>query len=372
MARYKGSDLKGPCFNYESVVSSRLPIFKSKQFSSPLLFCESMPFTIEIPIINAVGPGCDGGSPCWASSQFSGFVEPEGPALSELVTDPVTQGKRIVGKKSPTCAVYAFERYVPALGDGYPVPVGSAIILIRVTQPGGASGYLHMQSGLGDSSAFPSFHPSATFTKLEAVSSKVMWGVIGRADGNCMLMYSDSTLTSALPMIQMFNWGNELYFSRGTTQSSSTGTHAAHHGVTTTSYASIPVSSIVYSGGTMTLVPDLLPEFDANNLETGAANIQWTLNALPMSELSASVYTGTYCEATCGPSGPVLSTAASCSRVQRMFPSTVRPLTCPSPSSNTDTKTQRILAMVSFSVGLAEIICILVVFGLLVNGTKLG
>ena len=369
MARYKGSDVTSPCFNYDSVVSARLPIFNSTQFASQLLFCHSMPFTIEIPIVTAVGPGCDSVNPCWVSSQFASGAEAEGPGLTELVSDPVTKGKLIVSLKSPSRAVYAFEKYVTAAADGYPVPVGTPIILIRVTQPGGDTGYLHMHTHAASevgASSLDGFFPTETISKIDAVAAKIMWGVIGRPapSTNCMLMYFDANLTSgALPMLQMFNWGNVLYFSRGKTTSDTSGTHTAFHGVTTNAYPSIPVKKIVYFARTMTLLSNFLPEFEPTDLETGAANIQWALHALPMSELAASVYADAYCSTVCNGMIPSLSSSGKCPWIQSTYPEITLTRTCSKPATE-DLKDQKTLAMVSFGIGVVEFILLAVVLGL--------
>ena len=377
MQVYQGTDVTSPCFHYDAVVAARLAVFNYPEFSTPLLFCHSMPFTMQIPIINAIGPGCDSVNPCWASSQFAGAVEPEGPSLTELATNALTGSTQIVGEKSAVRAVYAFERYVTKEEDGYPVAAGTAVILLRATQPQvGTTGYIRMSSNT-PTTGFAGFHAAEVVSKVDAIASKVMWGVIGRppvsnaqpkAAAKCMLMYADATFTAAAPMVQMFSWGNTLYFSRGQAAADASGTHAALHGVTTTHYPSISFKKIVYSAKTMTLLPSLLPEFDPTALETGAANIQWSLHALRVSEMAATVYSDAYCSTVCsGPGAPRLSGGNACVWLHRFFPNVAAfNGACGAPGG--DTRLQKTLVMVSLGVGVIEFLAIIVALGLFLKG----
>ena len=378
MPNFQGKDVTGPCFNYDAVVAAKLAVFNTPDFSSPLYFCHSLPFTMAIPIVNSIGPGCDSVHPCWAISQFTGAMEPEGPLLTELATNQVTGGTQIVGSKSAARAVYAFERYVTQADDAYPVAVGTAVTLLRVTQPqGGSVGYLRMSAAI-QKTGFPGFYPAEIVSKLDAIASKTMWGIIGRAAAatnapdagsaaasvKCMLMYSDSNFVTGLPMLQMFSWGNSLYFSRGDAGASASGTHTALHGVTSTAYPAIPVKNIVYDALTMMLLPNLLPEFDAKAPDTGAANLQWSLHALKLSALSATAYAGEYCYTSCSGPTPKLGGSGVCAKLNTLFPSVAGDSgTCGVQGG--DTGLQNTLAVVSLCAGAVEFIAIAVVLGAL-------
>jgi hypothetical protein len=304
---YNGTDATSPCFNFDAVVAAQLPLFQCASMSTPLLFCSSLPFYVESPLIATVGTGCNGKSACWASSQFLKGVEEEGPWLTELPDG------RIVGVNSPTAAVYTFQRQE-----------GSAAILLQVVQPGGVSGYVTISpTAVPDLTNTGSFYVTQVVTAAEALAAKAQWGVLGvPGSSNCLLLYTDATFPAALPLTQMFNWGNTLYFSSGSVSQGSTGTHAAVHGVTTIANPSLSANTLTYLSTDMTLLSNQLPAFTASDLDTGTLNVQWTLKALLLTQLAAHAYTDTYCSnAVCSGARAVLVTPSpSCVAVTAQFP----------------------------------------------------
>lgn len=291
----QATDISGPCFNYDSVVASNVPCINSSQVPAPLLFCEGIPFNISSPLVSTLGPGCDGKNPCWALGQRLQGIHEEGPLLTELTTgnNPL-HPKIIVGAQSPSKAVYYFEKYEPVPADGYKV---SSVILLAVVQPGDSVGYIAMHTTPAGDPATAIF-PTTILTKAEAVAANVMWGVIGAGtnNNNIILMYYDNILGQALPLVQMFSWGQTMYLSRGLPTNGSTGTFGAFHGVTTSqAFPGLTASLVSYSPTTLMQTPNTLPLFSTQNQDNGAFNIQWTLKALPISNVSAHIYVATYC-----------------------------------------------------------------------------
>lgn len=302
---YNGTDTKSPCFNFDAVVAAQLPLFQTTD--APLMFCGSLPFHLEAPLIAKVGSGCDGKTACWSRSQFMTSVEDEGPWLTELPDG------RIVRQDSPNAAVYTFHRQVGLTG-----------ISLQVVQTGGVSGFVTISStGVPDLTNTGAFYSTQVVTAAEAAAVKATWGVIGvPGSTNCVLMYSDINLSTALPLTQMFHWGNTLYFSSGSADQGSTGTHAAMHGVSTIANPSLTVKTLTYTSTNMMLIPNQLRPFDGTNLDSGTLNVQWTLKPLPLTQLTAHVYMDTYCSnAVCSGANAVLVTPSpSCVALTAQFP----------------------------------------------------
>ena len=326
MLRYSAKNVLGPCFNFDAVLAASLKVFNTTDIGSTMCFCDGVPFTIQIPIVAALGAGCDGTNPCWASSQFTGFREREGPYLTEA-TESVNSGSLIVGDASALKAVYTFERFMPSPADGYPVGQNTPVILLRVWQPStisspAFSGYVQMLGTPVPDISSTTMYPTTIVDKAQAVSNKVMWGIIGRDKTmNCMLMYCDALTPgqNALPMTQGFNWGNTMYTSRGIAENGSSGTHSAFHGIVTTA-TGLSELDIVYSKDNMTLVPGCLPEFDPLNVDSGAANVQWTVTALPLNMLSARTYSNRYCKPQCSGAFAHYYSDAACRGLESAFP----------------------------------------------------
>lgn len=314
MSTYFATDISGPCFSYEKVVAAALPIMNTPQSPAPLYFCRAMPFNIGIPLVKALGPGCDGKNLCWASGQQVDHSLPEGPYLTEWTLGGASDRfpTHIVPDTSAYKAVYAFQQYQPSPADGYTwMNPKEAIILIYAVQPNGSSGYLVIDPEVTGDSVTP-LYATKLVTLDEAIKANVQWGVIGRnvqdlgAANTCILMYYDKVLCGlekrALPLMQAFSWQNGLYFSRGTAATGSSGTYAAFHGVTKTQYSDFSPSvtftndNFQYDPTTLIAINSYLPQFDATNPDNGALNFSWSLELLPISSLSANVYSETYCE----------------------------------------------------------------------------
>ena len=371
---YNGTDLSGPCFDYDAVVAAQLPLFAASAFPSPLLFCKSLPFYMEVPLIRAVGPGCNGVSACWASSQFLGFTEAEGPLLTEL-------NNRIVGTASPSAAVYAFERQ-----SGVDAQSVSAILL-TVLQPGGSVGYVTMSpAALPALTNAGQFYATQVVTAAAARDAGVKWGVLGvPGTPNCVLMYSDAHVDTA-PLTQMFTWGNTLYFSSGSVSQGSTGTHTAYHGVTTIANPGVPTANILYSPA-LTILPGQIPPFSASDIDSGVLNVQWTLKALPLSALSARVYMDTYCSSSVcnGSRAVLLRPSANCAAMSAMFPDILKakarlscgasasPAASPQPGKHAlvvNTQRQKVLMCISLFELALFLILLMVLYIVLVGGKK--
>ena len=381
-SKYSAKDISGPCFNFDRVIASNLGVVNTGELGSSaptLCFCDGMPFTIQVPIIKALGSGCDGTNPCWASSQFTGVEEAEGPYLTEA-TGSTNAGSLIVHESSASKAVYSFERFVPAPADGYPVGENTPVILLRVFQPAtkafpASSGYVQMLGTPIPDIPATTMYPTVIVDKAQAVSNKVMWGIIGRdMTTNCMLMYRDALLTqgqTALPMTQFFNWENTLFSSRGLAATGSSGTHSSFHGVVTTPTAMSNLD-IVYNEH-MTLIPGSLPEFDAAYIDSGAANVQWTITALPLTMLTARIYGTRYCTSRCRGAFAHYS-GTVCSAVEALFPAllnSVSKTTCQADYRrriSSQAHTQKVLTIISTcGVGLELVFCIIILVRLLLQ-----
>lgn len=286
----QASNVNGPCFNYDAVVKAALPVFTTPQVSEQLLFCEALPFTLSIPMLTKLPQGCQGTEPCSARGQRLHTIHDEGPAITEIPHGGTSDEfpKVIVSESSNAKAVYAFERYAP-----------KSTILLTVVQPGGSVGYLAMSETLSGNDA-TGLYPTTTLTRGQAIQKQVQWGIIKSASplDECILMYYDSTLAKALPLVQLYSWGNTMYLSRGAVTGGSTGTFGVFHGVTPNikSFPTLNPDLIVYDPTTLMQQPRVLPTFSANQLDNGASNMQWLLKALPLNSLSAHVYSTTYCE----------------------------------------------------------------------------
>ena len=334
----QASVITGPCFSYDAVVSAALPLITSS--GTALAFCQNVPFTAAIPLVKAAGSGCDGASLCWSSSQRLETAVDEGPALTELtIGNGVSMPKMIVSEQSTAKAVYAFERFVPQPEDGYgALTPHAALILVTVVQPGGDVGYLTM-SPTATGSADTPVYATAIVTKQQAVTSHAMWGVVGASDTtDAILMYYDDAIASksggkALPLVQLFSWGSDMYLSRGDVTKGSTGTFGAFHGVTTamSKFMTLNPDLILYDPATMKQLPLTLPQLSTTDPDNGASNMRWSLTALPLTDYSAHVYMSTYCSApltgSACPAGVKLCSAwtgvgtisSSCQYVGKLF-----------------------------------------------------
>ncbi len=342
MSTWNATNSKSPCFQFERVQAAHLPILVSPEFPTPLLFAEHVPFYINIPLVQAVGSGCDGTGSCWSKAQQEHTLVPEGPALTEVLTGGGST--QIVTTASTNKAVYWFESYSPVATDGYDA-VGS-IILIGATQ-GSSTGYLqiHSSQSVENNVAQAPFYAAEIVPKTTIIANKSQWGVVGRGgnNANCMLMYTDVTLAGvSVPLLQVFGWNDRLYFGNG----GQSGTYGAYHGVTSaTTYAAfMPVgetpaianANIRYVDTTMTMLPGALPDMDTTATDNGAANLQWSLVALPLTTVSASAYLLTACAVpfsgqcvsgmpVCAPWGCDAPAAKTCQAVAKSYPTLAAP-----------------------------------------------